>query len=387
MKVAQPPLAPIPERKPDPTTSPAMPAGEPSFRETLRRTAVSGTQGAPAGQPADGPKTPPLPRTKPAMPVRLADGTDVPLPTAKPMVPIRLADGSTAPFPTAKPDSPLRLATASPTAPNPAAFPSPLPGRKPAAPAAPATFPAVRTASDAAVAAAVEGSTAARVVVAAQQVAGPSGHSFTAILAQATQESGLDSTAKNSRSSAAGPFQFLESTWLDLFRRHGAAYGQGDLASQIQVSNGVSTVRDPAVRRRILDLRHDVDLSAGMAARYLSEGREALEKRLGRPASESESRIAYVLGVGGAAKLIRTAESNPRAIAADLLPAAAAANHPLFHDRASGRALTASETVARLNRRMETDQREMFAAIGRAVEQPRRLDEGGASPLNPYQSV
>ena len=220
-----------------------------------------------------------------------------------------------------------------------------------------------------------------------QQVAGLSGHNFTAILAQATQESGLDPGARNSHSSAAGPFQFLESTWLDLFRRHGAAYGQGELASHIQVRNGVSSVKDPAIRRQILELRHDVDLSAGMAARYLAEGREALEKRLGRPASESESRMAYVLGSGGAAKLIRAAESTPGAVAADLLPSAAKANHNLFHDRSTGRALSAAETVGRLTRRMEIDQREMFAAIGKALEQPRSLEEGGASPLNPYQAV
>ena len=265
---------------------------------------------------------------------------------------------------------------------------APLPGLKPAAPAlAQGPTPSSKKVAETVKAVNSDDPTATRVLVASQQVAGLSGHNFTAILAQATQESGLDPGARNSHSSAAGPFQFLESTWLDLFRRHGAAYGQGELASHIQVRNGVSSVKDPAIRRQILELRHDVDLSAGMAARYLAEGREALEKRLGRPASESESRMAYVLGSGGAAKLIRAAESTPGAVAADLLPSAAKANHNLFHDRSTGRALSAAETVGRLTRRMEIDQREMFAAIGKALEQPRRLEEGGASPLNPYQSV
>ncbi|MBK1838109.1 lytic transglycosylase domain-containing protein [Azospirillum sp. YIM B02556] len=395
MKVAQPPLAPVPERKPDASPSLADGGnGESSFRDTLVRTDRTGSGTVPVGRPANsqmanGQKAPPLPAAKPPAPILLADGTQVPLPAAKPVTPIRLADGTTVPLPAAKPpatpETPVLLAEAAPPR-------APLPGLKPAAPAvtqgmAQAPVPSSKKVAEAVKAVTSDDPTATRVLVASQQVAGLSGHSFTAILAQATQESGLDSAAKNSRSSAAGPFQFLESTWLDLFRRHGAAYGQGDLASQIQVRNGVSSVMDPAVRRQILELRHDVDLSAGMAARYLAEGREALEKRLGRGASESESRMAYVLGSGGAAKLIRAAESTPGAVAADLLPSAAAANHNLFHDRSSGRALTAAETVGRLTRRMEIDQREMFAAIGRAMDQPRRLEEGGTSPLNPYQSV
>ncbi|WP_372400117.1 lytic transglycosylase domain-containing protein [Azospirillum sp. HJ39] len=394
MKVAQPPLAPVPERKPDAQPSPADGAGgERSFRDTLARTVRPDGAAVPVGRLANGQKTPPAPAAKPTPPILLADGSQVPLPAAKPVVPIRLADGTTVPLPAGKPLPPSPPAAAEQTVANAVAnadtaggtaIRAPLPALKPAVPA---PTPSSAKVADAVEAVASEGSTAKRVMVASQQVAGLSGHSFTAILAQATQESGLDSAAKNSRSSAAGPFQFLESTWLDLFRRHGAAYGQGDLASQIQVRGGVSGVKDPEVRRRILELRHDVDLSAGMAARYLAEGREALEKRLGRPTSESESRMAYVLGSGGAAKLIRAAESTPGAVAADLLPSAAKSNHNLFHDRATGRALTAAETVGRLTRRMEIDQREMFAAIGKAVEPSRRLDEGSASPLNPYRSV
>lgn len=384
MKVAQTPLAPVPERKPDAFPPPADGAGAaPSFRDSLVQTTQGRSGSVPVGRLANGQKAPPLPLGKPAAPVLLEDGTQVPLPAAKPVTPIRLADGTTVPVPAAKPAAPVLLADTVPA--TEAAPPrAPLPGLKPAVPA---PVPSSAKVADAVEAVTSDNPTAARVLVASQQVAGLSGHSFTAILAQATQESGLDSAAKNSRSSAAGPFQFLDSTWLDLFRRHGAAYGQGELASHIQVRNGVSSVKDPAIRRQILELRHDVDLSAGMAARYLAEGRDALEKRLGRRASESESRMAYVLGSGGAAKLIRAAESTPGAVAADLLPSAAKANHNLFHDRSSGRALTAAETVSRLTRRMEIDQREMFAAIGQALERPRRLEEGSASPLNPHQSV
>ncbi|GAA4259369.1 lytic transglycosylase domain-containing protein [Azospirillum formosense] len=331
MKVALPPLVPLPERKPD---VPAPPSSTGAASGGSFRSALAEFQPVPRGRLANGQKVPPLPATKPEAPIQLADGTRVPFPARKPDAAPVSAQQSTV----------IGAALAN----NPAA------GQV--------------------------------VLLAAQQVAGLSGHSFTAILAQATQESGLDPAARNRSSSAAGPFQFLDRTWLDLFRRHGSAYGQGELASAIQSRNGIPSVKDPGVRRQILALRHDVDLSAGMAARYLSEGRDRLEERLKRPVSETESRIAYVLGVGGAAKLIRAAESSPRAAAAELLPAAARSNRGLFYDRASGRALTASETVARLTRRMDTDQKEMFERIAQAAEPRVRLD-GGPSPLSSFQSA
>jgi hypothetical protein len=92
-----------------------------------------------------------------------------------------------------------------------------------------------------------------------------------------------------------------------------------------------------------------------MAARHLSEGKERLGKLLGRPATAVESRIAYMMGTSGAARLITAAEKTPGTLARDLLPSAAAANKNLFHDR-SGHALSASAMVDRLTRRMKADE-------------------------------
>ncbi|MDR3518064.1 MAG: hypothetical protein P4M00_19860 [Azospirillaceae bacterium] len=223
---------------------------------------------------------------------------------------------------------------------------------------------------------------AAAVADAASLVAGPSGLGFATILAQATQESGLKARTHNKSSSAAGPFQFLDRTWLDLVRRFGAAYGLGDLASSIVVHHGVPTVADPAIRKRILDLREDAQIAGGMAARHLSEGRTHLSKRLGRPASEIESRIAYVMGVAGAARLIRSAEKTPDAVGAALLPEAAHANKSLFYTK-DGSALTAHQIVARLTHEMHADQVKLASLV--PAEPKRTLFDGGgptmASPL------
>jgi hypothetical protein len=354
MKVSRVSAVPMPEQKP----APPPVAGNGEFAALFER--------------KDPP--PPLPDRKPEAPPVAVSG--VPIPQQKPD-PVAVQEKN-APVPGYKPD---------PQASQIAQIP--IPDRKPA-PAATATAAlaerqaqarktAPQTASDS------DESAAERIAAASRQVAGLSGHSYKTILAQATQESGLDPNKKSRTSSAAGPFQFLEKTWLDMFRRHGAAYGLGDMAEQIKVRDGVSYVADPAMKKKILDLRHNIDVSAGMAARMLSEGKERLEQRLKRPVSETESRLAYVFGVGGALTLLRAAERSPDKPAAELLPGAAKANGPLFYDRKTGQALSVSETLARLNRKMNVDQRDMFAAIDDAAGRL-RLD-GRPSPFNTFQTA
>lgn len=335
----------------------------------------------------------PLPEPKPAPPPAAnSDGgfgamVNPPTPARKPQP--EFAPGGV-PLPRAKPDPAAAQSAQAPVPgrkPDPAAAQLaqvPTPARKPAAPAA-APAATLLAAAEGAPIERAGGHAAERIAAASRQVAGLSGHSYRTILAQATQESGLNPNAKSKTSSAAGPFQFLERTWLDMFRRHGAAYGMGDLADKIQVRDGVPTVKDPALRKRILDLRHDVDVSAGMAARLLSEGRARLEQRLNRPVNETESRLAYVFGVGGALTLIRAGEKSPDKPAADLLPGAAKANRPLFYDRKTGDALSVAETLQRLQRKMNVDQRDMFAAIDDASGRL-RLD-GGTSPFGAFQTA
>jgi len=169
---------------------------------------------------------------------------------------------------------------------------------------------------------------------------------FADVLAKAAQESDFNPNLRSHQSSAAGPFQFVAHTWLDMIKRHGAAYGLGQEAAQIKMHNGVASVADPALRKRLLDLRSDIGLSAGMAARYLDESSRDLGHVLKRKPTTNESRIAYFLGPGGAAKLIRAAQSNPQGSAAAALPQAAAANRPLFYG--SQGALTNREAMTRI---------------------------------------
>jgi hypothetical protein len=69
------------------------------------------------------------------------------------------------------------------------------------------------------------------------------GSNFSSVLSQVSQESCSRPTPRTApvRRSAR---QFLESTWLDMMRRHGAAYGLGELADKIHVKAG-KTPRPP----------------------------------------------------------------------------------------------------------------------------------------------
>ena len=100
--------------------------------------------------------------------------------------------------------------------------------------------------------------------------------------------------------------------------------------------------------------------------------------------SEGELYIAHFLGVGGAARLIGLAGSNPNARATDYFPNAAQANPSIFYDRSTGAArslaqvrdiLTARYDVARGHQdyTAATAQADPAAPADAASAAPRRV--------------
>ncbi|MEI8393962.1 MAG: lytic transglycosylase domain-containing protein [Rhodospirillaceae bacterium] len=258
---------------------------------------------------------PPQPRRKPAVPQA---GDDFVLSQAAPRKPAATTPAS---FAVAMADAGTAAGTA---------VDAPTPGRKPTPPAG-ARSPTMDDFTQSA-------RSAARIA----------NVPFADVLAKAAQESNFNVNAKSGTSTAAGPYQFVEQTWLDMLKRHGAAYGLGKDVAQIKMHNGVASVSDPAMRKQLLDLRKDVNLSAGMAARYLDESGKDLGRILHRKPSAEESRMAYFLGPGGAAKLIRAARNDPNGAADQLLPNAASANRNMFYG-ADG-PLSNREAMAKITR-------------------------------------
>jgi hypothetical protein len=187
-----------------------------------------------------------------------------------------------------------------------------------------------------------------------RQASQNTGTSFNYLLATAQVESGLNALAGAATSSAKGLFQFIQQTWLSTMKQAGPALGYGRYADAItQTASGQYQVSDPTLRNEILNLRTDPAANAAMAGAFTQSNAAALSDRLGRSPSEGELYIAHFLGAGSAARLINLAASNPTAKAADAFPEAAQANSPIFYDRATGTARTASQVRNVLTARYE----------------------------------
>lgn len=161
--------------------------------------------------------------------------------------------------------------------------------------------------------------------------------------ATAARESSFDPAAQAKTSSAAGLYQFIESTWLDMVDRHGQALG---LPQGAGVGPGASAGQNPdqsadpiadqsvgavLAKDDVLALRFDPKSAALMASALAKDNAAVLEAKLGRPVTDGELYTAHVMGAGDAVRLISQAEIDPQQPAADLFPKPAAANAGLFY--------------------------------------------------------
>jgi hypothetical protein len=177
---------------------------------------------------------------------------------------------------------------------------------------------------------------------------------FGYLMAQAAQESGFQSGAKATTSSATGLFQFVASTWLDMVRQHGAKHGIGQLADQVTCdATGRPHVADPAVRQSILALRKDPRISAALAGEFAQDNKAEVERALGRPAQKTDLYLAHFLGAGGATELLKAIQKNGATPAADILPEAASANRAVFFDGRTGEPRTVADLYRNFSNKIE----------------------------------
>jgi hypothetical protein len=177
---------------------------------------------------------------------------------------------------------------------------------------------------------------------------------FGYLMAQAAQESGFQSGAKAATSSATGLFQFIDSTWLDMVRQHGAKHGIGQLADQVTCdAAGRPHVADPAVRQSILALRKDPRISAALAGEFAQDNKAEVERALGRPAQKTDLYLAHFLGAGGATELLKAIQKNGTTPAADILPEAASANRAVFFDGRTGEPRTVADLYRNFSNKIE----------------------------------
>ena len=157
------------------------------------------------------------------------------------------------------------------------------------------------------------------------------GADFSYLLAQARLESSLDPSARARTSSAAGLYQFIDSTWLETLDRHGATLGYGGAAAAINREGGRARISDSQLRAPIMGLRFDADASALMAGALAQDNSAVLSGVLGRQPDNAELYLAHFLGAGGASRFLSAMETSPEMSAASLFPGPAASNRTIFY--------------------------------------------------------
>jgi len=191
----------------------------------------------------------------------------------------------------------------------------------------------------------------AKVAGAIKQAADTVGASFEYLLSTAKMESDFNPSAGASTSSAHGLYQFIDQTWLATVKEAGGQLGYGQYSDAItKTASGDYTVSDPSMRQSIMKLRDDPKASSSMAAALTQSNSFQLTGKIGRRPTDAELYMAHFMGVGGAAKLITSAQDTPRATAAQMFPSAAAANRSIFYDR-DGQARSVSQVYSDLTSR------------------------------------
>ena len=147
-------------------------------------------------------------------------------------------------------------------------------------------------------------------------------------------ESGGRSHAKNPRSTALGPFQFIKATFLELTRRHFP-----------QEISGLS-------EDEILKLRTDPNLSRRAAAVFCKQSVDYLKEK-GLEPNFAHLRLAYLLGPADAARIMQAQEQTP--VVRLLSPAVIKAN-PFM------RSMSVTELLAKSERDVMRERSEPIAA-------------------------
>ena len=235
--------------------------------------------------------------------------------------------------------------------------------------------------------------TRARIAGAIRHAADATGAGFEYLLATAKMESNFNPAASASTSSARGLYQFIDQTWLGTVKEAGAQLGYGKYADAIaRSSSGSYSVSDADTRAAIMKLRHDPVASSAMAGVLTQSNSFKLTGQIGRRPTDSELYMAHFMGVGGAAKLISSAEDTPQASGAQLFPSAAAANRSIFYDR-DGRSRSVAEVYSVLDSRYASaaNSQATRAAMASLGETPARAPipsaTGGVGYLSGFPDV
>ncbi len=166
------------------------------------------------------------------------------------------------------------------------------------------------------------------------------GVDFSFLMELASIESSFDPTKKAPKTFAAGLYQFKDDTWLETVKTYGEKYGIGSYASQVEnniddTGNTRPTIRDPAIYRHVLALRHNPRISALLAAEYVKYNMKRLSYSLDRKPGHTDLYLSHFFGPAGAISFLKTLDEHPDKIAGDVFPQAAKNNQGIFQPKLS----------------------------------------------------
>lgn len=150
------------------------------------------------------------------------------------------------------------------------------------------------------------------------------GANAAAMFAFADMESSFNASAQARTSSAAGLFQFINSTWTSMIANYGAQYN---------VPSGASVL--------------DANYNAMMGGAFLQNNAAILIKAGISAPTPGQLYIMHFLGSNGGPKFIAANQNTPDAPAASLFPGPAAANRTIFYN-SDGSPKTVSAVYTRL---------------------------------------
>jgi Transglycosylase SLT domain len=160
--------------------------------------------------------------------------------------------------------------------------------------------------------------TSASTIASIQEAAKKIGIPPESLLAIANNESGFNAGIHAGTSSAAGLFQFIDSTQLGTFAKHGADVSP-ELYSKLPKDKKGNVVQDPSkwpadIKQQILALKTDPQAAAIMGAHLFKDTQDGMAKAVGRPMSLGDTYMGHFLGTGGGTKFLKAMDKDPHGI-------------------------------------------------------------------------
>lgn len=159
------------------------------------------------------------------------------------------------------------------------------------------------------------------------------------LLAISGNEYRVGGPEKNPNSTATGPMQFIEGTFLDVVKSNRDLFG----------------IKAETSDADILKLRSDADAAFLAGALYAKQNKSALEQRMGRSVTDGEVYMAHFLGLDGYTQMWQASQVSPQAPAKQFVSAEAYdKNKPRFTNSKTKQDYTVAEFISNHEAMMES---------------------------------